>query len=459
VCLIVYRYYWLRGAVDEGFTHDDLMNLYRAVTNSWGELVRDLFTIWRPSALVRPMGELAYRVLWLRFGFSPWPYHFVCLTLGAANMLLAFAIGRAVLKNVWLALAIGWFLAYHGEMSGAYSNVGTIFDLLASFFYLLALWIAVGNTKKEIRLALLVAVTLAALDSKEMAVSLPLAIAGVLKGRTSQRTRIWNFITVAMLALMAGVYVLGRVLGHGGVAEVPSYQPSISIAQFAGNFATLLSTLCYDLIHWTPAAALAFFLVPLAVFLIARLWFASFAWMMFVVSFLPLAFIPTRGLDAASLPLFWMLLGLAAGLKPLTERNHAVRVFAPVLLMIAITVWHARIGAAPYPQFGAESNDIRIAYDGISKSLAALPPDAHVAIIEDEFNPTFEWATLFMARLATGHDWTLYRPADLKQLSPSERIDAALKVTPDGVLTCTEPNGAPPNLEQIRSGEFTCTAR
>lgn len=452
-CPVAYRFYWTHGAINEGFTHDDLMNLYRAVATSWTDLLRDLFAIWRPTPLVR---ELAYRVLWLRFGFNPWPYHFVCLSLGAANVLLAFTVARSVLKNVWLALAIGWFLAYHGEMSGAYSNTGTIFDLLAAFFYLLALWTAITTVHNGIRLVLLAALTLAALDSKEIAVSLPLAVACLI----NWRTRLWNLIIVAALTLLTGIYVLGRVLGHGGVADVPSYQPSISIHQFADNFAALLSALGYDMIHWTSAAAVAFLLVPLAGFLIARLWFAVFAWTMFAVSFLPLAFIPTRGLDAAYLPVFWMLLGLAAALKPLIERNRVLSFAVPLFLIAAITAFHVRIGAIPYPQFGVESKNIALAYQGISKSLSTLPPDAHVAILEDEFDPTFPWATVFLAHLASGHEWTIYRPADLKGLSESDRIDGALKITKDGVLTCTQADNSPPNLEQIRSANgFNCAAK
>ncbi|MBI5085341.1 MAG: hypothetical protein HZB13_12180 [Acidobacteria bacterium] len=472
--LAAYCWSMISGGMAEGFTHDDLMNAGKAVFTPWRRLLLENLLIWRPSEVIRPFGEIVYRLLWDAFGFNPKPYHLFCLTLVVLNTLMAFCVARRLLGSTSFALMAAWGLAFHGFFWGMYSNAGVVFDILAATVYLatlaLALWRPLSRLGHIARLLLMALGALAALNSKEIAVSLPLAVAAVLALLHCEERRDgsihpvplkWDLAACGALLLLTIPFAFGRVLGHGGLEQVPDYRLTLTSGRAVENLAAFLSNLCYGRANWTPAGAATAFLLPPALFLALRWPLPFVASLMAVFSFLPLAFIPPRGLDAAYLPVFWICLALAAALQaalPVTSWTPV----APLVVVLALVVTHRRIGEVPFPFFREESRSIELAYNGIRAATTDFPPNGAMAIVEDHFEQKFEWATTFMTLLALGRDdLVVLRPRELAAgavLEPPNRsFDLVLRVTRDhGVLRCSGAAGRPLTVPDLRAGAYGC---
>ena len=52
------------------WTHDDLMNCYRAFQSTWKQLWIDIVCFWQPTPLFRPVGELFYKVMFDQLGMT-----------------------------------------------------------------------------------------------------------------------------------------------------------------------------------------------------------------------------------------------------------------------------------------------------------------------------------------------------------------------------------------------------
>jgi hypothetical protein len=468
--LPVYALIWIGGALSEGFTHDDLMNIQRAVFANRTELARSAVEIWRPSPVFRPAGAIAYRALWAWAGFRPVPYHAVCLALFAAAVILLFFVAREVLGSTAFALAAAWACAYHGRLWPLYSNTGTIYDLLANFFYFGALcallWTPRSTRGAIARVALAALCSLAALNSKETAVSLPAALMAAVfltrKADPAGRRRRDNLVCIALVTILTAAWALGRVLAEGGMTSIPGYVLTFSPAHVADNWAGVLSNLIYAERKPGWLAGAAAYAAPLALFALLGWRTAVVAWIMAAVSYLPLAFIPPRGLDASFLTLFWMALAAAAALQAAASRLKRPQAVAAGAI-IFLTLWHASHGPIGFPMFREESESIRKAYHGIAASVRGLPHDGRVVLIEDHFEQRFEWATVFMVLLSTGRDdLFVHRAKELESgaglTDGGLRIDVALRVTPKGVLRCRGGDGSQLTLAAIREGGYACEA-
>jgi hypothetical protein len=69
----------LAPGLNEGFTHDDLMNLSKAVITPRADLALDALLVFRQASVYRPAGELLYRAVFEAFGFNPPPFHIIRL--------------------------------------------------------------------------------------------------------------------------------------------------------------------------------------------------------------------------------------------------------------------------------------------------------------------------------------------------------------------------------------------
>jgi len=121
-----------------GFTHDDLMNLSRALSPA-RELARALVFFWQPADSFRPAGSILYRMPLGTFGLNPLPYRMACYGLPALDLFLAYLVALRLSEKrlaAWLTAAM---LAYHREFWAFYINTGFCFDLLAFAFYFAAL--------------------------------------------------------------------------------------------------------------------------------------------------------------------------------------------------------------------------------------------------------------------------------------------------------------------------------
>ncbi|MGJ5817155.1 hypothetical protein [Paludibaculum fermentans] len=464
----------IAGGLREGFTHDDLMNLYRGVFRAWPQLLLDCVMIWRPTEVVRPLGEMTYKLLWGAFHFEPFPYRAACLSLVVVNSMLCFVVVRKLLGHDLAALAAAWVLAYHGSFWGMYCNTGVIFDIqvITLFFsaLLVTAWQPAGWAGHCVRLVVLLVLVIAALNTKEIAVSLAAAIGAlcwlerftpVKLVETAPERTTWNLACFLVAAGATAVFVFGRVLGQGGLEENPAYHVTASAALVGSNAAKFFSDLLYDRISWTPLAAGAVYLAGLAVVVGLR-WVRECVFLLLAaISFLPMAVIPSRGLDASYLAVFWLIATLAGVLGRGLKRWPIFR-WVPVVVVVAVTAIALTLGRTTFPQFGEESRPIAKAYAGIRAGLRGLPEQGALAIVEDPFAEHSPWGTTFMALLATERsDFSVARPEDLAaaEANPAAKraFDVVLLVTMEyAVLRCAGPDGRRMTLEGLRQKEYPC---
>lgn len=449
---VAYTAWRVRGGLLEGFTHDDLMNLYKGVFAPWPRLLLDCLCIWRPSDAVRPLAEVTYKLLWSAFHFHPLPYRLLCLTLVALNTGLCYLAARRLSLPVPFAIVAAAAVSFHGAFWGIYSNTGMIFDIqIITTFLLVVLTVTWSPTRPALRIlrtALVLLLTLAAVNTKEVAVSIPVAIGVIVLLRRSLRS---DWVLLLGSTVLTAVFVFGRVLGHGGLESVPAYQLHLTLDQFRANFAHFLAELTYNAIPSAPVALLA---IPALAFAALRWWRELLFWLLVPISFLPVAFIPQRGLDTAEISVFWLLVTLGSVLTRLLPKPAAQWAVAAAA-SAALLVSHATLVHMELPIFHEESSNIATTYRQIERVFADLPHDASVAFARDAYSETFPWATTFMALLSTERsDFRLIRAIDLASAEQGTRLDLVLALTPDyRLLRC----GSGLTPADLAAGRYSCT--
>src|SRR5262249_42723875 len=142
------------------FTPDDMMNLYGA----W----------FRPLAEAdRPLGALFYRAIFAMAGLNPMPYRAGCLLLLLANLGLLYLLCRRLSGSNEIAALACLLGTYHAHLADLYYSTGTVYDLLCGTLYLSALVYYSGGELSWRRNGIFLALYVAALGAKEMAITLP----------------------------------------------------------------------------------------------------------------------------------------------------------------------------------------------------------------------------------------------------------------------------------------------
>ncbi len=310
------------------------------------------------------------------------------------------------------------------------------------------------------------------LNSKEIAVSLPAALGVLLllEHRSDapgvdpgSRRLWWNLSSLLLVAGVTALFVFGRVLARGGIEGVPGYHLTLSAAQFATNWSGFLSALLYDKVAWTPPAAVGVLVAALAV-LAALRWFRELLlFLLAVVSFLPMAFILPRGLDASFLSVFWLMVAVGCAFSRLPLSAPWLQPL-PFALILAVTASQATVGRISFPQFQEESRAIRLTYSGIRAATGEVRDRSALAFVEDPFAPRFPWATTFMVLLARQKEGlSIVRPEDIaarrSDVPPGQAYDLVLLVTKSyDVLRCTGPEGRPLTMEDLFAKSYVCPA-
>src|SRR5579871_3106314 len=161
------------------FDGDDLMNLHYYWSRPWSALLKANVFFW--SSYYRPGGGLFYRPIYVWFGFHPLPFHIVSFTLLALDFLLMTAVVWKLSGSRWGTLIAVFLIGVNPSMYFLYFDTGAVYDVLAFTFYWGA-FVLYLLLRREDRLpgwgglAAVFALFVLALDSKEIAVSLPAAI-------------------------------------------------------------------------------------------------------------------------------------------------------------------------------------------------------------------------------------------------------------------------------------------
>jgi len=381
----------------------------------------------------------------------PCPYRIACYGLLLLNLGMAYALVRRLTGSRLTAGVAVLLFAYHGRFAGLYCNTGLCYDLLCFFFYTAAFLYYVWVRQRGFPLgwkqvAAWSGLYLLALNSKEIAVSLPLLMA--VYELTVSPPAAWRLRDLSRWmyregrAVVAGgiitlLYIGGRVMAPAGLAVVDAYRPDVSPGVYLEHAYNFLRYALYEPAWLTPAAAAGIAIALMVFSLRSTLPFRLGAAWMFV-GILPIAFIFQRDLAGAYLPSFglalWLAAALVAGARLLKVRPAAL--FAGILLiLIGVHDWHGRID---FENGLAGARYIRSIYDQLQRS-GPLPKNGRVLILHQPF-PDSEWAFTFLIYLHTRDaGMTVHRRDLLVQDVPASQelsFDAVFSYEAGGLVRC-----------------------
>ncbi len=372
----------VRGGLASWFDGDDLMNIHMYWTKPWSALLKANLMFW--SSYYRPAGGLFYLSIYDLWGFNPLPFRIGALALLSLDFTLLAVVVRQLTGSRWCGLIALLVLGIDPGFSAAYFDTGTIYDILAYAFFWggFALYVRFrhpGRLPGWGRLAGFLCLFAAALDAKEIAVSLPVAV-GLYElvwhtPATLKPAELWRWIwhegRLAVIGAAFDVaYIAGKRYGPDSLWEVGPYRPHYSVAAYFESLSHYLRQLIYKPVtisSWQIAVLLA---AMAAVAAISRRRYLLWASGFIAVSVLPLAFIPGRGGFAYLVPsVGWAV--YASGLldwllEKLAGRSIRARKAAQALVFFVLAVvlapwqrnWIEMHGNAAHNMQGRDRRDI-----------------------------------------------------------------------------------------------------
>lgn len=377
------------------WSHDDLMNCYRAMTTSWSDMIYYTVCFWEPTPLFRPLGEIFYKIMWQQFGFAALPWRIACGGLMLANAFILGHIARRLSDSLSVGLAATAIASFHSLWGHLYLNTGTIFEILA--FTLVYAGFAYYMEFQDPWLTTVILIL--GLNSKESAVILPVLV--VLYEWIWHRRTPWLFCGLAGATCLA--FIAGRIYGPQGLSSIGAYQPVYTLGTYINSFRGFFG----PLILWKQIPLwLAPILALLPLLLRNRL--AVFATALFPLAILPLAFVADRGLEGVYIACAALPLAMSALLLKIEKEDH--RLPAAIALFAITALWMP--GLKHMDGWDRENQEIRTFHESLKQQFPQLPPKVQIRFISEPFTADYPWASTFATRL-------LYKDPEILVVSPN----------------------------------------
>jgi hypothetical protein len=225
--LLAYYLFFVWPGLKLYFDNDDMMNLYFA----WNKPLLESY---------RPLGALFYRAMFAAAGFNPLPFRIACVALGAVNMGLCFWFAKLVTASNRIAALAVLLFAFHSRMMEVWYRTAVAYDLLCFTFFYLAACLYISKPRTGVLRGLaIIACFAAALEAKEVAVSLPVILlvwALFMRGKEIELTdeeverRAWEAVHSSLPAL-AEEYrkKFGTEIGTDNAREIVSKEYAESL--------------------------------------------------------------------------------------------------------------------------------------------------------------------------------------------------------------------------------------
>jgi hypothetical protein len=306
--LLLAAFFWafLGRALKSHFGSDEMMNIYGYWQPALWKVALASLTFW--SSFVRPLGAVYYLPLFHLFKLNPVPYTWVRIGLLAVNTVVFYKLARAVSRSWWAAALATVPIAYQANLGYLSFDGAFVYDILCGGFYFAALLYYIQKRRGATHLStgqacVFLALNICALDSKEMAVSLPVvALAYEMlfqkrgSGLSNLARQFWPTLTAGAIT---AVFILGKTLGAGTLTATEAYRPVLTWARFSESSVRFFNTIFY-----TDGLTLEHVVVMWGLLLCAG--FAGlvrrrrdprwmFLWVWVTVTPLPIAFLPGRG--------------------------------------------------------------------------------------------------------------------------------------------------------------------
>ena len=160
------RLYWFAY-----FWTDDFNNLFWVQQTNGRQLIAAIVN--PTSTFFRPTGMALYWLLFRYRDLDPVSYHAVAWLLHATIVGLVYLLLRRLTHSHFAAGVGATLFAFQAILSDIYWGFGTIFEILAAFFFFLALLYHTGGKHSIAHRLVLVLLFVLAVNAKEMAITLP----------------------------------------------------------------------------------------------------------------------------------------------------------------------------------------------------------------------------------------------------------------------------------------------
>jgi hypothetical protein len=318
-------YSWFAApALFANYAPDDILNLrYYWFQGTW-KLIWANFKIW--TSYYRPFGGIYYLSLFTLFGLNPIPYRAVSLLLLSLNTFLAYRLAAQLFQSRGKAFLVGFLVVFHPGLANLLYTNSFIYDILCGTFFLGAFNYYGSKRKTGSRLnpwhcAIFLCLYQCALNSKEMAVSLPLLVLcyelivhrPILQGHiqtVSQKIKslAWRMLHQGKAALLAAFLTLlflgGKMTGPESMTQMGAYHPVLTWGRFLDSNARFLNELFGQTGCFNPAKLLIVWGAILGYAFLRKSAVLKFLWCWVFITPWPIAFLPGR--NGGCLYLVWL---------------------------------------------------------------------------------------------------------------------------------------------------------
>lgn len=396
----------VHGALSLYFDPDDTMNLYRSWSHPLGSLVKANLLFFLESDFYRPMGSVWYRVIFSVAGFHALPFHAAGILILLTNVFLTYAVASNLSTSREVGAVAALIGSYAPRMDYLYFDTGFIFDVLCYLFYFsaLALYLRIreqGKTLGAIQLAGLCVLFVCALNSKEIAITLP-AVLLLYELLYHRQTKSW--IGVLLTGGISALFVLGRIFGKSDLLHNAAYRPVFTWTRFmetSRGFMGDLTGLDESFAAWW---VLAIWAVMFAIAWLSRSKGMKLAWFFLMISPLPISFIQPRGAAQYYIPWFGWVLYAAIALVGLTGFLGPFR-GAALLAVLALVLFpvYQRIGWANITSVTEEAPEYRRIVTELHRAVPRLARGSRLLFLNDPVPADWE-NLIFLVRLSYGDD-------------------------------------------------------
>lgn len=339
--LLTWFLYFNWSSLSVHFAPDDMMNMAYYFRAGPASLAAALITPW--TGFYRPMGGLFYMTLFAGFGLNPAPYHAAILMLLAPSVWLTYRFARMLGCGEMAAGLAALAMAYHPGLSNLYYNSGFVYDVLCLFFYLATL-VYYGRVREQGRpprrreTTVFLALFLGALQSKEMAVTLPAALLAYewFYGCKLRDAR-WALGLAGVLDL---AFACGKLFGAGALISQPGYGPVFSVGRLIDFQHMMLSDV---FVNWHYPVWPMWVALGLAAWLSGRP-VLRFCWVFsIVIAPLPIEFLKGRGAACLAIPAVGLAVFAAVAITELAKLAGRRREVTAAIVVAAVCLWAQRI--------------------------------------------------------------------------------------------------------------------
>jgi hypothetical protein len=409
---LAYFLKYTAGGLTSWFSDDDLMNLHYYWSRPWTALLKAnvLFFSGEP----RPLGGLYYCGIYWIWGFNPLPYRAGAMILVSLNLAILFLVVRELSGSLEAAALALLITGLNESFVAVYFDTGMIYDVLAFFFYYGAFYYylrirRLGRLSTSWQAMAFLVLTVCALNSKEIAVSLPVAI---LLYEMLWHPRARFLKTVWLSGAVALAFVVGLVVGPSNMKNAASYRPHLAPSLYLERSAWYLRLLSLNVVRARPSGMMGILVATVFIAFMLRKKHLLFASLMAMVSILPLAFIPVRGGFAFYVPsLYWslwiagVLVAVRKEMLPFGRFPSQVRLGLRVALPLALAAYVVPLNAKRFREVLPIAQSIqdrnRRYAEEVHRCLGRIPPGSQVLVLNDPWKD-LPYEAAFLVRLSYG---------------------------------------------------------